>query len=230
MKAWWSKLDPKKRRLVIVAGLAVAAAIVYLVFRNREGGEQPTPDEEQEAREQGRLENTYPSAYQFGYPGGAGFEGGPMTEPPEYVEGPEGLPGVEGPPGAEGPAGAPTEPGPPGAPGPTKNAHKRKQGGKAPGGGHGGSKPNAPKHTPSGGVKTKPKKPGNRNGKRNPKPAIHNAHAVSPAPAVPANPANHPQAVNTGNRCVNGGVGPHKAPAGYHLFCQNGWIYRAPNS
>lgn len=52
------------------------------------------------------------------------------------------------------------------------------------------------------------------------------------APNVPApHPlANHPQAVDTGNACVNGGVGKHTAPPGYHLFCQNGRIYRAPNN
>lgn len=43
--------------------------------------------------------------------------------------------------------------------------------------------------------------------------------------------AEHPKAVKTGNKCVNGGVGKHKAPAGYHLFCgSDGWIYRAPNA
>lgn len=50
----------------------------------------------------------------------------------------------------------------------------------------------------------------------------------SPAPSTVATA--HPQAVNTGNRCVNGGVGPHTAPPGYHLFCSGGWIYRAPNN
>lgn len=40
----------------------------------------------------------------------------------------------------------------------------------------------------------------------------------------------HPAAVNTGNKCVNGGVGGHSAPRGYHLFCQGGYIWRAPNS
>lgn len=47
---------------------------------------------------------------------------------------------------------------------------------------------------------------------------------------TPQNNAQHPQAVNTGNQCVNGGVGGHYAPSGYHLFCQGGWIWRAPNS
>jgi hypothetical protein len=48
-------------------------------------------------------------------------------------------------------------------------------------------------------------------------------------PTSPTVAAAHPQAVNTGNRCVNGGVGPHTAPPGYHLFCSGGFIYRAPN-
>ncbi len=40
----------------------------------------------------------------------------------------------------------------------------------------------------------------------------------------------HPNAVRTANKCVNGGVGPHTAPAGYHLFCaSDGYIWRAPN-
>jgi hypothetical protein len=68
--------------------------------------------------------------------------------------------------------------------------------------------------------------------------AIGNAVAVSaPAQAAtnaqggtPENNAQHPAAVNTGNKCVNGGVGGHTAPSGYHLFCQGGWIWRAPNS
>jgi hypothetical protein len=47
---------------------------------------------------------------------------------------------------------------------------------------------------------------------------------------TPQNNAQHPAAVNTGNKCVNGGVGGHSAPSGYHLFCQGGWIWRAPNS
>jgi hypothetical protein len=68
--------------------------------------------------------------------------------------------------------------------------------------------------------------------KRKPTPVrIGPAKPVSgPTPAPPANNAQHPAAVNTGNKCVNGGVGGHTAPAGYHLFCQGGWIWRAPNS
>lgn len=56
-----------------------------------------------------------------------------------------------------------------------------------------------------------------------------------PAPAqntqggVPQQNAQHPAAVNTGNRCINGGVGGHTAPPGWHLFCQGGYIWRAPN-
>lgn len=70
--------------------------------------------------------------------------------------------------------------------------------------------------------------------------AISNAVPVSgggSAPAAtnssggaPQNNAQHPAAVNTGNKCVNGGVGGHTAPSGYHLFCQGGYIWRAPNS
>jgi hypothetical protein len=51
-----------------------------------------------------------------------------------------------------------------------------------------------------------------------------------PASKPPTNNPQHPDAVNTGNRCVNGGVGGHTAPPGYHLFCDNGWIWRAPNT
>lgn len=47
---------------------------------------------------------------------------------------------------------------------------------------------------------------------------------------APQNNQQHPAAVNTGNKCVDGGVGGHTAPSGYHLFCQGGWIWRAPNS
>lgn len=47
---------------------------------------------------------------------------------------------------------------------------------------------------------------------------------------APQNNAQHPAAVNTGNKCVSGGVGGHTAPSGYHLFCQGGYIWRAPNS
>lgn len=60
--------------------------------------------------------------------------------------------------------------------------------------------------------------------------------APAPAPAqnaqggVPQNNAQHPAAVNTGNPCVKGGVGGHTAPSGYHLFCQGGYIWRAPNN
>lgn len=52
--------------------------------------------------------------------------------------------------------------------------------------------------------------------------------AAGPKPAGTPSP-NHPNAVSTGNACVNGGVGPHKAPKGYHLFCEAGTIYRAPD-
>ena len=48
----------------------------------------------------------------------------------------------------------------------------------------------------------------------------------SVAPAGAKNP-NHPNAISTGNPCVNGGVGAHTAPNGYHLFCENGTIWRA---
>lgn len=41
----------------------------------------------------------------------------------------------------------------------------------------------------------------------------------------------HPNAVDTGNACVKGGVGGHTAPPGYHLYCGgNGHIWRAPNN
>lgn len=69
--------------------------------------------------------------------------------------------------------------------------------------------------------------------------AVGKAVALTPAPkpvavnaagGAPQNNAQHPQAVNTGNKCVNGGIGGHTAPAGYHLFCQGGYIWRAPNA
>lgn len=40
----------------------------------------------------------------------------------------------------------------------------------------------------------------------------------------------HPAAVDTGNPCVRGGIGGHRPPDGYHLYCGgNGNIWRAPN-
>jgi hypothetical protein len=133
--SWWAKLDPKRKRLILVAGAAAVLALVYLLMRSREGGEAPEEQatSEREGAEQNRLENTYPSAFQYGYPSGAGFgEGGPM-EP--AVEGPEGIPGPEGEPGGEGPEG------PGGPPGPTTNALKRKHGRGKHGGGHGAKHP-----------------------------------------------------------------------------------------
>jgi hypothetical protein len=44
--------------------------------------------------------------------------------------------------------------------------------------------------------------------------------------APPQHNPNHPNAVNTGNPCIGGGVGSHTAPSGYHLFCEIGWIWR----
>jgi hypothetical protein len=69
-------------------------------------------------------------------------------------------------------------------------------------------RPKPKDHTPSGGVKV---------------------HPAAPLPPAPSNPQ-HPAAVDTGNPCVKGGVGGHTAPPGYHLFCQGGRIWRAPNS
>lgn len=132
-KNWWAKLDPKQRRLVIGVAAVLVFAILYLAMRSRGGS--PTGALEKSEKE-GQRENVYPTAEQFGYPGGAEASG-------SMVEGPEGVPGVEGLEGAEGregPEGPPsTEPGPPGPPGPHKNAHKRKAGGKATGGGHAGT-------------------------------------------------------------------------------------------
>lgn len=54
--------------------------------------------------------------------------------------------------------------------------------------------------------------------------------AGHPAPAPCGCGCQHPNAVFTGNGCVNGGVGGHTAPKGYHLFCCDGGIWRAPNS
>lgn len=94
------------------------------------------------------------------------------------------------------------------------------------GGAHQGTKPGGkPKVTTGGG-------PPNRKDNRKP----GDQHAGSPTPAqnasggIPQNNATHPSAVNTGNRCVKGGIGGHTAPAGYHLFCQGDYIWRAPNS
>jgi len=134
--SWWAKLDPKRKRLILVAGTAAVLALIYLLMRSREA---PSPEEqatgEREGAEQNRLENTYPSAFQYGYPTGAGFgEGGPMEPGSEGSEGPEGIPGPEGEPGGEGPGGAE---GPTGPPGPTTNAAKRKHGRGKHGGGHG---------------------------------------------------------------------------------------------
>jgi hypothetical protein len=77
----------------------------------------------------------------------------------------------------------------------------------AKGGGGGGGKP-----APGGPVKSP--SPGGGGG--------------GPKPTGTPNP-NHPGAISTGNACVNGGVGAHKAPSGYHLFCENGTIWRAKN-
>lgn len=54
--------------------------------------------------------------------------------------------------------------------------------------------------------------------------------ATNNSGGAPQNNAQHPAAVNTGKKCVNGGVGGHEAPSGWHLFCQGGYIWRAPNS
>jgi hypothetical protein len=54
--------------------------------------------------------------------------------------------------------------------------------------------------------------------------------AVGPGTPAPSGWCGHPNAVPTGNPCVNGGAGPHTAPPGYHLFCCNGMLGRAPNS
>jgi len=76
------------------------------------------------------------------------------------------------------------------------------------------------------GVKTGGGPPDKR---KNHGPSIGNAQPVG-NPGTPTAVA-HPQAVDTGNACVNGGVGKHTAPPGYHLFCgSNGHIWRAPNS
>lgn len=88
----------------------------------------------------------------------------------------------------------------------------------------GGPKPNQPS---TGQAPTKPSKP-----KQKPH--------ISPAiPVAAPNPGHsgggggidgHPNAQKTANRCVNGGVGPHTAPPGFHLFCaSDGYIWRAPN-
>lgn len=75
--------------------------------------------------------------------------------------------------------------------------------------------------------KNKPpaKNPGNGGGGGGNQP-VSGPPQTSPPAKDPANP----NAVNTGNRCVDGGVGGHTPPAGYHLYCKNGWIWRAPNA
>lgn len=67
--------------------------------------------------------------------------------------------------------------------------------------------------------------PPNKPNNKGPKIGVGGGQALPPAQA-----AGHPNAVDTGNPCVNGGVGKHTAPPGYHLFCQNGKIWRAPNN
>lgn len=93
--------------------------------------------------------------------------------------------------------------------------------------------------TTGGGPPKKPASSTKASGVKSSKNAIGNAIAVGggnqPAAVnaqggAPQNNAQHPAAVNTGNKCVNGGVGGHSAPSGYHLFCQGGYIWRAPNS
>lgn len=51
-----------------------------------------------------------------------------------------------------------------------------------------------------------------------------------PLPAPPQHNADHPDAINTGNQCISGGVGSHTAPSGYHLFCDKGWIWRSKDA
>lgn len=129
---WWTKLDPKRKRLVMVVGIAVAAALIYLLTRR--GAPEATPSEQQEDATRSGLEETYPTAFQYGYPGGPGMEGGgsgfmePGSTGEPGIEGPEGQPGIEGPEGQAGPTGAP---------GPHKNAMKRQAGKGKHGGGHG---------------------------------------------------------------------------------------------
>ena len=85
-----------------------------------------------------------------------------------------------------------------------------------------GDRPPTPTGGPATGPKHKPPKP----------PRSRPPVAIAPAQPVGAPVSQtHPNAVKTSNRCVNGGVGGHTAPAGYHLFCgSDGWIYRAPNA
>jgi hypothetical protein len=102
-------------------------------------------------------------------------------------------------------------------------------------GGPGSPKPPTPTpkpHTPGGGGNPQPKpEPKPKPKPKPPAPGIGPGHPVPTPPPPPPVVTEHPKAVNTGNRCVNGGVGPHTAPAGYHLFCgSDGWIYRAPNN
>lgn len=66
----------------------------------------------------------------------------------------------------------------------------------------------------------------------NPAKGSGSANGISentPVAAPPKNSKAHPNAINTGNPCINGGVGEHTAPTGYHLFCENGWIWRDKN-
>ncbi len=155
-KNWWTKLDPKRRRLILAAGAVILLALVYLATRS--GSAAPTGPlaEEGEDPSEGGRENVYPSAEQYGFPtgpSGSASEGGAMIEGPEGVPGVEGLEGSEGPTGAEGPTG---EPGPPGAPGPHKKAAKAKAGGKTHGGGHAGTtKRHQGKKNRSGGTSAK---------------------------------------------------------------------------
>lgn len=129
------------------------------------------------------------------------------------------------------------------ATGPGKNKKPTPRPVKGPTGGGGKNKPTGGpvKNPPGGGggnsgSGSKPQKP-----HRKKPPSIGPAKPVSSPPSGGSSGGGggggggggidgHPNAVKTANQCVNGGVGPHTAPPGYHLFCaSDGWIWRAPN-
>lgn len=80
---------------------------------------------------------------------------------------------------------------------------------------------------PTGSGQDSSKGPGAANKPTAPAVGVGGGHALPPPPQH--NP-DHPDAVNTGNPCISGGVGSHAAPNGYHLFCDKGWIWRAKDA
>lgn len=223
---WWSRLNPKQRRMAIAAGAAVLLAVVYMLFIRKKPSEAEEVGEA--AQERGR-EEIYPSAYQYGYPAGAEATGA-MVEPIEGPEGLEGLPGPEGPAGPQGEPGPAGEPGPPGAPSPTTDAAKAAAGGKATGSGHSGA-------TKGKKAKTTAPRTAVGNAKIASQPVNRAPRAVVGAGGGVAHVGGaggasggvvHPNAFSSG---IGAGHAKPKPPAGYHTYKgANGQWWFAPNS